>query len=75
MALTNYLAQTVLSLGIARLFHLYGQAEMWLGLVLCLVIFPLQTAWSRWWLSRYRFGPLEWLWRCLTYGFVPPMKR
>jgi uncharacterized protein len=75
MALTNYLAQTVLSLCIVRFFHLYGEAEMWLGLVLCLVIFPLQVAWSHWWLARYRFGPLEWLWRCLTYGIVPQMKR
>ena len=29
---------------------------------------------SRWWLSRFRFGPLEWLWRSVTYGTPQPMR-
>lgn len=29
---------------------------------------------SVWWLRRYRFGPLEWLWRSLTYGHAQPMR-
>jgi uncharacterized protein len=28
-----------------------------------------------WWLERFRFGPLEWLWRTLTYGERQPMRR
>jgi uncharacterized protein len=28
-----------------------------------------------WWLERYRFGPLEWLWRTLTYGERQPLRR
>ena len=28
---------------------------------------------SIWWLRRFRFGPLEWLWRSLTYGRFQPM--
>ncbi|WP_370639172.1 DUF418 domain-containing protein [Cohnella sp. REN36] len=30
---------------------------------------------SRFWLTRYRFGPLEWLWRSLTYGYFQPLRR
>ena len=37
-------------------------------------VFGLQVVLSRWWLSRYRFGPMEWLWRWLTYGRRPTMQ-
>ena len=33
-----------------------------------LVVFAVQTAISGWWLRWFRFGPLEWIWRMLTYG-------
>ncbi|MEJ8546292.1 DUF418 domain-containing protein [Brevibacillus borstelensis] len=75
MALTNYLSQTVLCVSIVKLFHLYGSTPLWAGFVLCLFIFPVQVAWSKWWLSRYRYGPLEWVWRCLTYGAVQQLKK
>jgi uncharacterized protein len=31
-------------------------------------------AWPKWWLARFRYGPLEWLWRCLTYRRLVPMR-
>ena len=34
----------------------------------------LMLAWSKPWLHRFRFGPLEWLWRCLTYGRLLPLR-
>ena len=37
-------------------------------------IFAAQVAFSGWWLARFRFGPLEWLWRSLTYGRAQPMR-
>ena len=39
-----------------------------------LAVFALQVVYSRWWLARYRFGPMEWLWRGMTYGRLPPMR-
>jgi uncharacterized protein len=32
-------------------------------------------AWSKPWLGRFRYGPLEWLWRCLTYGRLFRLRR
>jgi uncharacterized protein len=76
MALTNYLGQTFL---MCLLFFGWGFAMMgrlhlgFLPLV-AIAIFGSQVAYSRWWLRRYRFGPLEWLWRTLTYGKAQPMR-
>jgi uncharacterized protein len=39
------------------------------------VLYAAQVAISNWWLGRYRFGPMEWLWRGMTYGKFPVMKR
>lgn len=77
MALTNYLLQTVIC---TTLFYgygagLYGQVGAALGVLLTLVIFELQLAWSVWWLRHFQFGPVEWLWRSLTYGRAQPMRR
>lgn len=77
MALTNYLAQTLLAialfygvgLGIGPRFGLLGVS------VAAVAIFLLQAAASIWWLARFRFGPMEWLWRNLTYGRVQPLRR
>lgn len=75
MALTNYLLQSLIA---SLIFYGYGLAQ-WgqigragqVGLVLA--IFAGQLLLSRWWLSRYRFGPMEWLWRWATYGRRPAM--
>lgn len=77
MALTNYLLQSLVA---ALLFHGYGFA-LWgqLGraaqVALVLAVFGMQLVLSALWLSRYRFGPMEWLWRWLTYGARPPLRR
>jgi uncharacterized protein len=76
MALTNYLMQTVLQ---SFIFYGWGLGLIAkLGLVfvfpLSLALFALQVAYSRWWLARFRFGPVEWLWRSLTYGRAQPMR-
>lgn len=70
MALTNYLTQSVVYLFV---FYGFGLGLMRYGgaltcLAIAVVTFALQIAFSRWWLARFRFGPLEWLWRSATYG-------
>ncbi|CAN5158107.1 hypothetical protein BH09PSE6_BH09PSE6_32920 [soil metagenome] len=68
MALTNYLMQSVVS---ATFFYHYGLGHYgWtripqVGFVV--VVFALQVALSHWWLRHFRFGPMEWVWRSLTY--------
>jgi uncharacterized protein len=76
MALTNYVMQSFF-----YVFVLYGFGLGLLGwngatfsLAFSLAVFSLQMVFSRWWLARYRFGPLEWAWRSLTYGERQPMR-
>jgi uncharacterized protein len=76
MALTNYIMQSVILL---LVFHgyaggLYGQVSR-SGQMLCVVaILVFQIVLSTWWLKRYRFGPLEWLWRLATYLSWQPLR-
>ena len=37
-------------------------------------IFALQVGFSHWWLGLFRYGPMEWLWRAITYWRIPPMR-
>ncbi len=77
MALTNYLTQSVVC---TLVFYGYGFGyferlpRAWQPLFV-LALFALQVMLSRWWLSRYRFGPMEWLWRWLTSARRPAMRR
>lgn len=76
MALTNYLLQTAVclsvfygvGLGIGPRYGFVGIFSAWF------VLFGAQIVFSRWWLSRYRFGAMEWLWRSLTYARMQPLK-
>jgi uncharacterized protein len=77
MALTNYLMQSVLC---TLLFYqhriaLYGRVGPALGLIPTVVLYTAQVFFSNWWLASYRFGPMEWLWRGMTYGKFPSMSR
>lgn len=77
MALTNYLMHSVIG---ALLFNGYGfglyeqvgAAVLW-GVTI--LIYLVQIPLSGWWLSRFRFGPMEWLWRSLTYRQRQPFKQ
>jgi uncharacterized protein len=74
MALTNYLLQAALIVPLCIGFGLFGRITPTLGLLLALVIWSLQVPVSGWWLTRFRFGPAEWVWRSLTYGSPQPMR-
>jgi len=77
MALTNYIMHSLI-LG----FIFYGYGQSMFGqilradqmLIVAAIIFG-QLIISTLWLKAFRFGPLEWLWRCLTYKKLQPMKR
>ncbi len=77
MALTNYLMHSVIAaiLFLSHGFGLYGRVSVWQGILITIAIFAVQIPLSNGWLKRYKFGPLEWLWRSLTYGKAQPMKR
>jgi len=38
-----------------------------------MAIYAAEVLFSGWWLARFRFGPVKWLWRTLTYGKRQPM--
>ena len=70
MALSNYLLQSVIGTMIFYNYGLglYGQIAPAFGMAWALVIFVIQIIISKWWLSCYQFGPVEWLWKSLTYS-------
>jgi len=77
MALTNYLMHSIIAaiLFLSHGFALYGKVNIWQGILITIAIFAVQIPLSNWWLSRFRFGPFEWLWRSLTYLKWQPMRR
>lgn len=79
MALTNYLAQGFLYgfvlFGVGPGLALAGRIGTAAVILIGLGFFALQVAFSHWWLTHFRFGPMEWLWRALTYGERPRFRR
>ena len=76
-ALTHYIAQSVISTFIFYGFGLglYGHLNRPAILLVVLAIWALQLLAAPWWLARFRYGPLEWLWRSLTYFSWQPLRR
>ncbi|NBD28354.1 DUF418 domain-containing protein [Paenibacillus glycinis] len=68
MTLTNYLLQSVISFVVFVGFGLYGKFDLLQVAGYCFAVFAVEIGLSRLWMSRFRFGPLEWVWRRLTYG-------
>ncbi len=76
MALTNYIMHSVI---LTTLFYGYGfglfgsvpRSEQMLWVV---AIIAVQAVFSIYWLKAFRYGPLEWVWRCLTYLKLQPMR-
>ncbi len=77
MALTNYLMHSII---LTTVFYgygldLYGRVPRFWQMGFVVAVIGLQMWISPWWLARYRFGPVEWLWRSLTYWTRQPMRR
>jgi len=75
MALTSYVIQLVFLEGVLG-SHGFGTGiPTWSIPIVCVAFIAGQVLISKWWLTRYRFGPVEWLWRSFTYATVQPMRR
>ena len=76
-AFTNYIAQTVICTLIffGYGFGLFNRLELYQLYFVVLGVWILEMTVSPIWLKRFRFGPLEWLWRSLTYWKVMPFRR
>lgn len=77
MALTNYIMQTVFGI-----FIFYGiglglgaTTGLAYAMSIALAVYILQLICSNWWLNYFDFGPLEWVWRQLTYGRSLPIRK
>ena len=67
MAFTNYITQTVLCfIFLEGIFenHIFSIVEL---SAFVMFVWALQLFWSKFWLEKFKYGPLEWLWRKLTY--------
>ena len=71
MALTNYLAHSVVALVIFVLLGWWGALERYQLYYIVLAVWAVQIVASPIWLKYFHFGPVEWLWRYLTYGSKP----
>lgn len=70
MTLTNYMMQSILASFIFLNVGLgiFNTMPYWFYIFIALLIFIIQVGFSKWWLSRYNYGPVEWIWRQLSYG-------
>lgn len=76
-AFTNYLGTSIVMMFV---FHgwalgLFGQLSRPQLYIVVALAWAAMLAWSKPWLDRYRYGPLEWFWRCLTYRTLFPLSR
>ena len=76
MGLTTYVLQSAFgilifySFGLGLLLKISGTEALGLGIL----FFTAQLIFSKWWFSKFRFGPLEWLWRSLTNFKIEPLR-
>ena len=75
-ALSNYLFQSIICTTIFYSYglHLFGRVGPAAGLALAIAIYLIQVRLSVLWLRHFRFGPMEWIWRSLTYGRPQPTR-
>ncbi|WP_100333900.1 DUF418 domain-containing protein [Bacillus alkalisoli] len=77
MSLSNYLLQSVVCTFIAYGYGLgyYDDLSVSFRIFLAIILFSVQIMLSKWWLSRFQYGPAEWIWRIGTYGTMQPIKK
>jgi uncharacterized protein len=77
LSLTNYLFQSLICTTIfyGYGFGLYGEINHIEGVILTLGIYVIQIIFSYLWLKGFQYGPMEWVWRILTYGKIQSFRR
>ncbi|TDU05653.1 putative membrane protein YeiB [Streptomyces sp. 846.5] len=75
MALTNYLTATLIVVAVADPLGLWNSAHWGTAMVLAVVILAVQAVFSRWWLARFQYGPMEWCLRCVTWWSAVQLRR
>lgn len=77
MTLTNYLMQNIIAFFLfsGAGFKIYNTLPYWFYFFLAIFVFTIQLFISKWWLDRYNYGPVEWLWRVLSYRKMFPLKK
>lgn len=77
MALTNYILQSIIGLFLFSSigFKLYETLSPSQTLLTAITVFIFQVVLSKIWLTYFRYGPLEWVWRCFTYKEVLPIRK
>ena len=77
MAFTNYIVQSIVCTTFFYGFGFgwFGELERYQLYYVVAAIYVAQLVWSELWLKKFYFGPLEWLWRTLTYGKSQPFSR
>ena len=73
MTLTNYVTQNIIAF--ALFICLKPNWTLQYYLLMGITMYALQVFFSRWWLKRYNYGLLEWLWRSLSYGQMFQLKK
>lgn len=69
MSLTNYMVQSVVGMFLFCGFGLNLGPKCGAGLsfLIAIIFFITQMQYSRWWMQRFHYGPVEWVWRSLTW--------
>ena len=77
MALTNYIMQTVISIFLfyGFGFGLYASLERYQLTLVCIGVWLFQVVYSNIWLSYFKHGPIEWIWRSMIYGSKQPLRK
>jgi uncharacterized protein len=79
MALTNYLVQSLVIgfvlFGVGPGLALAGKIGTCALTGIVVVVYAMQMLISRWWLAYFAYGPMEWVWRAMTYGKLPAITK